>query len=110
MVGTGCWRGRAIAKVVVDGVSARLAAGLAALMIYLWLTFLVADRDLSAHGTRWISVSIVASTFAWILATVLLRRSMSTCTAERYPFMPAPLADSCPTTATLGGGVYEEKR
>ena len=103
-------RARPIAKVVVDGLSARLAAGFAALMLYGWLTFVVADGDLSAHKTTWISISIVVSTIAWIVATILLRRSMSACTAERYPFMPAPLADSCPTTATLGGGVYRENR
>lgn len=99
-------RARPMVKVLVDGLSARLAAGLAALTIYLWLAFVVADGDLSTHDTTWISVCIVASTVGWVVATARLRRMMKECVVERYPFMPAPLADSCPTTATLGGGVY----
>jgi ATP/ADP translocase len=105
-------RERTIAKVLVDGLSARFGSGLAALLLYGWLELVVPGADMVSRTTTWIGAAIVASTIVWLIATIRLREVIKPGRAEEEPrpFAPAPLPDCCATTAARGAVAYVKSR
>lgn len=60
---------RATAKVWIDGAAARVAEGLAALVLYLWLAFVVAGRPLVGQPTSWMTYLLLAALVLWVVLT-----------------------------------------
>jgi hypothetical protein len=78
---------RAIAKVVVDGAGARIAEGIAAGALYLWLRHVVGDRGLQGQNMAWVTYLLAAALVAWLALTRVLGRSVASSLAS-------PSADS----------------
>ena len=102
---------RSTVKLLVDGVAARIAEAIGALVILIWLKQAVPggtiDRPLD---TRWMSWVILATVAAWLIITHTLRvhvaakkdalQATATPEIERERF-----PDQCPCTTELGKGV-----
>ena len=67
---------RSAAKLVIDGMSARIAEGLAAIILLLWLSSVHLETELSALRLGWMTVLLLAAISLWITLTVLFRRSL----------------------------------
>ncbi len=67
---------RAATKVFVDGVALRLAEGLAALALLLWLHYIVADSDVKGVSTLWITALLSLGALAWLASTRKLARKI----------------------------------
>jgi hypothetical protein len=87
---------RGIAKVTVDGLSARSAEVVAALLLYAWVCRYSVDLSLLA-GISWI---IVASVSAWGFLTWRLKRVG--CASLPADEAVIRLPDSCPMASALG--------
>ncbi len=57
---------RAQAKLVVDGLAGRLAEGAIALVLLVWLRFVVGGRPLVEHDTASITYLLLAASVAWV--------------------------------------------
>ncbi len=68
---------RAMAKVIIDGTGARVAEGIAACMLYIWLAFVVRDGDIRTFSTQWVGVTLIGTTALWLILTMTLRRQVS---------------------------------
>jgi hypothetical protein len=68
---------RAAAKLLVDGAAARIAEGLAALLLYVWLVLVVCGEDLRHHDASWIAYLLLLALLAWIMLTTALGRMQS---------------------------------
>jgi MFS family permease len=104
---------RSAAKLLIDGIGARIAEGLGAIAILLWLRQ-IADGDTLPMplNTNWISWAILVTVGAWLLVTHRLRTQVrqetsptratsvrdSNVDCERFP-------DQCPCTTELGKGI-----
>jgi len=102
---------RSTVKLLVDGVAARIAEAIGALVILIWLKQAAPggtiDRPLD---TRWMSWVILATVAAWLIITHTLRvhvaakkdalQATATPEIERERF-----PDQCPCTTELGKGV-----
>jgi AAA family ATP:ADP antiporter len=86
---------RARAKVLIDGLGARLAEGLAAAALYVWLVYVIGDSDISRASTAWVSGSLVGGTVVWLALTRVLARRLAAgdIAADDEPCR-APLPDS----------------
>jgi hypothetical protein len=60
---------RATAKVWIDGAAARVAEGLAAVVLYLWLAFVVAGRPLVGQPTGWMTYLLLGALVLWVALT-----------------------------------------
>jgi hypothetical protein len=103
---------RSATKLLIDGIGARIAEGLGAIAILLWLRQIATGGTLPMPlNTDWISWAILITVGAWLLVTHRLRTQVqqetSAATAspvrddvdcERFP-------DQCPCTTELGKGV-----
>lgn len=102
---------RSIVKLMVDGVAARIAEAIGAVVILLWLKSAVPGGIIDMPlDTRWMSWLILATVASWLIITQKLRvqavqgNGLSSSTApkeiecERFP-------DQCPCTTELGKGV-----
>lgn len=67
---------RAAAKVLVDGAGARIAEGIAALMLLIWLRFVVGGGSLAGHSTAWLNYALLAAAVLWLLLTRALARRL----------------------------------
>jgi ATP/ADP translocase len=76
---------RASAKLLVDGVGARVAEGVAAVVMLVWLRVAVGDASLVGRDTGFFAWLLVASTLAWLLLTLRLGR--------QFAHLPAPAVD-----------------
>jgi hypothetical protein len=65
---------RSSAKVMIDGLGARLAEGIAGLSLYIWLLVVVKSDPIADHSTLWVTVFLGVSTLVWLSITVSLRR------------------------------------
>jgi AAA family ATP:ADP antiporter len=68
---------RAAAKLIIDGAAARLAEGLAAAALYVWLVMVVGDGSLEGQSTRWLTYSLIGAAGTWVGLTWVLRRLAS---------------------------------
>lgn len=101
---------RSVVKILVDGIAARIAEALGAVVILLWLKQAVPDGIINMPlDTRWMSWVILGTVVSWLLITQKLRVRVtqpaqiqpisgkeSEC--ERFP-------DQCPCTTELGKGI-----
>ena len=68
---------RARTKVLVDGLAARVAEGLAAVALLLWLRFVVGDSaDMKEVSTLWISALLLLGAVAWVASTRTLAQEI----------------------------------
>ena len=67
---------RAAAKVLVDGAGARIAEGIAALMLLIWLRFFVGGGSLAGHSAAWLNYALLASAVLWLLLIRALGRRL----------------------------------
>lgn len=65
---------RAAAKLIIDGAAARVAEGLAAVALYVWLVTSVGDGVLQGRSTAWLTYMILGTAVAWIAVTWVLGR------------------------------------
>jgi ATP:ADP antiporter, AAA family len=65
---------RASAKLIIDGAAARIAEGLAATALYVWLVVVVGEGTLSGKSTAWLTYLMVLTAAAWAGLTWILRR------------------------------------
>ena len=102
---------RSTVKIAVDGVAARVAEAIGALVILLWLKQAVPDRIIKMPlDTRWMSWVLLVAVVAWLLITQKLsaqikqekrpteRVQAEGIECERFP-------DQCPCTTELGKGI-----
>jgi hypothetical protein len=68
---------RAAAKLLVDGAAARVAEGLAALLMLVWLHIAVAEGDLLGRDTSFFAYLLVGSSLAWVVVTRVLGRRLA---------------------------------
>ncbi|MDA1315458.1 MAG: hypothetical protein O2968_19185 [Acidobacteria bacterium] len=96
---------RLVVKVLVDGLSSRVAEGLAAGLLLVWLHGFVQQRSLNLLEMSWISYLIAGSCFAWIVLVSRLARDLSPdcCPELRRGELTSdlPLPDSCCVTKAL---------
>jgi ATP/ADP translocase len=67
-------RERTSAKLWIDGAAARVAEGVAALALYVWLVAVVGDRSPADVSYAWITYGILGTASAWLLLTRALAR------------------------------------
>jgi ATP/ADP translocase len=97
---------RSTVKLVVDGVAARIAEAIGALVILIWLKQAAPGGTIDVPlDTRWMSWVVLATVAAWLIITQTLRvqggeKPIPTreIECERFP-------DQCPCTTELGKGV-----
>jgi ATP/ADP translocase len=101
---------RSVVKILVDGIAARIAEALGAVVILLWLKQAVPDGIVNMPlDTRWMSWVILGTVVSWLLITQKLRVrakqqparievSGKETECERFP-------DQCPCTTELGKGI-----
>jgi len=89
---------RAAAKLVVDGMGARIAEGFAAALVFVWIRSAMADPEVVARGSGWLSWVLLASGLVWVTLTAFLRRSLkpveTRATVEGEARLEIPLPDS----------------
>jgi AAA family ATP:ADP antiporter len=87
---------RAIAKLFIDGLGARIAEGAGALIVFLWLRS-AASHGLAGHSLTWVGWMLLAIILSWLALTALLRRQLTT--AERMGLLKEepdiPVRDAC---------------
>jgi hypothetical protein len=98
---------RAHTKVMVDGLGARIAEGLAGVMLHFWLLFASQGRGFSelsapwvaAVSAIWVTIALVFSAMVWVLLTAILARRLrrepaTAMTDDSLSYLQAPLPDS----------------
>lgn len=65
---------RGLAKLVVDGAGARMAEGLAAALLVLWIRFGLRDRTPAPEDARVLVACVVVTTLVWLLLALATRR------------------------------------
>ena len=101
---------RSTVKLVVDGVAARIAEAIGALVILLWLKQAVPNGMIDMPlDTRWVSWVILATVVTWLIITQSLRVQTA---EDKRAAEPSPkdiecerFPDQCPCTTELGKGV-----
>ncbi|MGH7852458.1 MAG: hypothetical protein ACREP3_03410 [Candidatus Binatia bacterium] len=103
---------RSTVKLVVDGVAARIAEAIGALVILLWLKQTVPRGMIDMPlDTRWMSWVILATVVTWLIITRKLRaqttedKRASPTTAVKEDIECERFPDQCPCTTELGKGV-----
>jgi ATP/ADP translocase len=100
---------RSVAKIAADGVAARLAEGIGATAIFLWLRQVApSGMSVASLDTSWMVWVTLAIVIVWLLITQKLRvqvkqdasktRLSTDIECERFP-------DQCPCTTELGKGI-----
>jgi hypothetical protein len=89
---------RSAAKLIVDGMGARLAEGAAAVILFLWIRSAMPDGHMPEPGIQWITWVLVIAALTWITLTVFLRRSAAPAIApallESEARLDIPIPDS----------------
>ena len=97
---------RGAAKVFVEGFAVRIAEGVAALLLLLWLVFgSVPKQSLAGTDSRWIRYLLLLAVVAWVVAALRMRRMSTGRTTmavadDSYREVHPP--DCCPITVSLG--------
>lgn len=86
---------RAVAKLLVDGAGARVAEGLAAGALWVWL-HAMAGGSVMGRSTAWVSWSLLGCTVGWILLTRRLGRQLDRLERSGMPAfrIDVPLPDT----------------
>jgi len=86
---------RPIAKLLVDGIGARLGEGAAAVVLYFWLTGFVDPNNLAAASTAWLMLVLLAGILVWIALTRLLATNAAVIPLPHGQFRPnLPIPDT----------------
>jgi ATP/ADP translocase len=103
---------RSATKLLIDGIGARIAEGLGAIAILLWLRQIADGGTLPMPlDTGWISWAILITVGTWLMITHRLRTQVqqetgqSTVSAVRDDVDCERFPDQCPCTTELGKGV-----
>jgi len=67
---------RAAAKVLVDGAGARIAEGIAAVILFIWLRLVVGGGPVAGHSAAWLNYALLAAALLWIFLTRALARRL----------------------------------
>lgn len=104
-------RQRGPAKLLIDGSASRIAEGLMALLIYLWLAQ-VQDLTQVRDDATWTAYALLAIVVAWtVLAlTTVLRSIPGPVAPPGLDVAPVPRGpECCPLVTTLGAGILESR-
>jgi ATP/ADP translocase len=102
---------RSSVKIAVDGIAARIAEALGALVILIWLKRAAPDGKIPMPlDTSWMTWVLLITVAVWLLITQTLRAQIK---KERAESAPAPAVDidcerfpdQCPCTTELGKGI-----
>ena len=101
---------RSLVKIAVDGVGARIAEGIAAAGLFLWVQRVAPGGNVSAPlDTRWLAWLTLATVVVWLVVTQRLRaqvKQSAPTAGEAEPEVEcARFPDQCPCTTELGKGV-----
>jgi len=98
---------RSLVKLAVDGIGARVAEGVAAAALYVWMQRVAPGGVLTAPlDTRWMAWLTLVTVIVWLFITQRLRTQ-----AQRVAAAPARevdcvrFPDQCPCTTELGKGI-----
>ena len=99
---------RAIAKVLVDGLGARLAEGTGAAIILFWLHAIVGRHGIAGHNTSWVGWLLFSVVALWIALTSRLGRRLAEADLSGETHImnsrDIPIADACIRTAVRSEG------
>ena len=101
---------RSLVKIAVDGVGARIAEGIAAAGLFLWVQRVAPGGNLSGPlDTRWLAWLTVVTVMVWLVVTQRLRaqvnQSAPAAGKAKSEVECARFPDQCPCTTELGKGV-----
>jgi ATP:ADP antiporter, AAA family len=93
---------RAVAKLFIDGLGARLAEGTGAVIVSLWLREAVAGGGLARTSPAWIGWLLLGIVVSWLVLTGLLGRQLAA--ADRMGLLAedaeVPVRDACVRSST----------
>lgn len=101
---------RSLVKIAVDGVGARIAEGLAAAGLYVWVQHVAPGGNVRGTlDTRWMAWLTLATVLVWLFITERLRAQVqqtAPAVAKSKPELDCVrFPDQCPCTTELGKGV-----
>jgi len=101
---------RSVVKIAVDGVGARIAEGIAAAGLYLWVQQVAPNGVVTGPlDTRWMAWLTLATVLVWLGITQRLRAHMQQTEPAARQTEPqidcVRFPDQCPCTTELGKGV-----
>jgi ATP:ADP antiporter, AAA family len=104
---------RSSAKLAVDGIAARIAEALGALVILIWLKRAAPDGNIPMPlDTSWMTWVLLGTVAVWLLITQTLRAQIKKETVESSPATSPAVdidcerfPDQCPCTTELGKGI-----
>jgi ATP/ADP translocase len=86
---------RPAVKILVDGAGARVAEGLAALLLFAWLELVVGGGSLVGRDIRWLTYVLTVACAGWVVVTLVLARRLRIALIGGAPPSPAvPLPES----------------
>jgi ATP/ADP translocase len=101
---------RSVVKLAVDGVGARIAEGIGAAAIFVWLRAVAPGATtLAGLNTHWMAWVTLATVVVWLVITRRLHIQTKTVTGKRPPAAREidceRFPDQCPCTTELGKGI-----
>jgi AAA family ATP:ADP antiporter len=89
-------RERHAAKVAIDGGAARIAEGIAAGCLYVWLVVVVGDRPLVGQSASWLTYLILVAGLGWLVSLRALGRAAAArgVDLKASPRLDLPLPDT----------------
>jgi hypothetical protein len=101
---------RSLVKIAVDGVGARIAEGIAAAGLFLWVQRVAPGGNVSGPlDTRWLAWLTLVTVMIWLVVTQRLRAQVKQSAPAAGRAEPevecARFPDQCPCTTELGKGV-----
>jgi ATP/ADP translocase len=102
---------RSVVKLAVDGIGARIAEGVAAIGLFLWVQRVAPGGVVSGPlDTSWMAWLTLATVIVWLVITqklqVQIRREPAPARAQPAPEMDCErFPDQCPCTTELGKGI-----
>lgn len=102
---------RSVVKLAVDGIGARIAEGIAAAGLFIWVQRVAPGGVVAAPlDTRWMAWLTLATVIAWLVITqklqVQISKEPAIGRAQRTPEIDCErFPDQCPCTTELGKGI-----
>ena len=98
---------RSLVKIAVDGIGARIAEGIGAGVLYVWVQTVAPGGVVTGPlDTRWMAWLTLATVAVWLFITQRLRAQITPATPTTAPEIDcARFPDQCPCTTELGKGV-----
>ena len=98
---------RSLVKIAVDGIGARIAEGIGAGVLYVWVQKVAPGGVVTSPlDTRWMAWLTLATVAVWLFITQRLRAQIKPATTAAAPELDCTrFPDQCPCTTELGKGV-----